>query len=71
MRYRGRLRHGPAAEYGTAVVVLAAVALDEVLGVEEPAKLLIEFGERRRFGLIWITPIRYASSAPQWSPVSM
>lgn len=31
---------------------LSLAALDEVLGVEEPAKLLIELGERRRFGLV-------------------
>ena len=31
---------------------LSLAALDEVLGVEEPAKLLIELSERRRFGLV-------------------
>jgi hypothetical protein len=27
-------------------------ALDEVVGEEEPSELLIDFGERRRFGLV-------------------
>jgi hypothetical protein len=43
---------------GRTSLCLGLAALDEVLGAEEPARLLIEFGERRRFGLIWITPIR-------------
>src|SRR5229473_8370142 len=37
---------------GGASLRLGLAALDEVLGVEEPAKLLIEPGERRRLGLV-------------------
>jgi hypothetical protein len=31
---------------------LSVAALDEVLGVEERAELLVELGERRRLGLV-------------------
>lgn len=37
---------------GGTSVCLSLAALAEVLGVEEPAELLIELGERRRLGLV-------------------